>query len=95
MHSCKVAVRCVAFEDPGQISVIKILRLNVDVHVGKIRIDAASDIHCDSVDDVPVQSLRILGYCDCMHIRDEEQCLIVFLIVYDLRDSARIISDRK
>ena len=77
-------MRCVAFEDPGQICVIEILRLNVDVHVRKVGIDAACDVHCDGVDDVPVESIRILGNRDGMHVRDEEECLIVLLIVYDL-----------
>ena len=75
--------------------VIEILRLNVDVHVLKVGIDAACDVHCDGVDDVPVKSIGILWNRDSVHVRDEEECLIVFLIVNDLGDSACVISDRK
>ena len=95
MHTGEVSVRSVALEDPGQVSVIQILGLDVDVHILEIGIYAAGDIHRDGVDDVPVQSLRILRYRDGMHVRDEEESLIVLLIVYYLADAACIVSDRK
>ena len=65
------------------------------MHILEIGIDAAGNIHRDGVDDVPVQSLRILRYRDGVHVRDEEECLVVLLIIYYLADAACIVSDRK
>ena len=65
------------------------------MHVGKIGVDAAGNVHCDSVDDVPVKGFGILGNGDGVHVGNEEERLIIVLVVDDLAYAARIISYRK
>lgn len=71
---------------------VEVLGLDVDMHIGKVRVDTAGDIHCDGIDDIAVESIRILGDRDGVHIRDEQESLVLVLVVYDLADAAAVVT---